>query len=57
MNSKEMKKQIAMLDNNRSDKFLYCLSKIHSLLLKQARIEAIDIKDVLDLYFNKFVDF
>lgn len=57
MNLKEIKKQIGILDDKRSDKFVYCLFKIHSLLLKQAKIEAIDIKDVLELYFNKFVDF
>jgi len=57
MNSKDIKKQLAILDDSRNDKFIYCLAKIHNLLTRQGRIDAIDVKDVLDLYFNKYVDF
>lgn len=46
-----------MLDNNRNDKLIYCLARIQGLLTKQARIEAMDLKDIVELYLSKYVDF
>jgi hypothetical protein len=54
MSTKEMKNLLIMLDNNRSDKFIYCLARLNNLLSKQARIEVVDVKDLVELYLNKY---
>lgn len=46
-----------MLDHSRNDKMLYSLSRINDLLSKQARIEAVDIKDIIEMFMNKYNDF
>jgi hypothetical protein len=46
-----------MMDHSRSDKLVYCLARLHNLLVKKARIEAMDIKDLIELYLGKYTDF
>lgn len=46
-----------MLDHSRNDKMLYSLSRINDLLSKQARIEAVDIKDIIEMFMSKYNDF
>lgn len=57
MNAKDIKKQLIMLDHNRTDKLIYCIARIHNLLVKQIKIESMDIKELVELYLSKYTDF
>lgn len=57
INSKDLKSQIIMMDGNRTDKLIYCLAKLYQLLAKQARIEPNDLKDLIEVFLNRYADF
>lgn len=57
MNWKEVKAQLLLIDTTRTDKLIYCLARLFNLLLKQARVEHSDIKDIIELFLSKYSDF
>jgi hypothetical protein len=57
MNSKDVKGQLLMMDNCPCNKLIYCLARIYSLLSKQVKIDPSEIKDLVEVYLNKYYDF
>lgn len=46
-----------MLDLNRDDLLIYNLAKLNSLIMKQARVQSIDIKELVENFLSQLNDF
>ena len=57
INNKDIASQLIMMSQGRNDKLIYNLANIQNLVSKQARIQFGDIKNTVELFMSKYLDF